>query len=67
MAQWVRTTIILGMFFLTAVFIAVCLIRGADIPLPIWSVPGATYALLSNGKLPSIRIGKPDDPKGDEQ
>lgn len=66
MTQSVRTIIVLGMFFLTAVFIGVSLIRGADIPLPIWSVPGATYALLSNGKLPNIRIGKPDE-KGDEK
>ncbi len=53
MPNWLRNTIMIVVLSTWAIYMAVAIaIRDELPPLPLWTVPGATWALLS-GWLPS--------------
>ena len=46
----------IGVFLGWGVFLGFSFYHGDTVPLPVWAVPGATYALLSN-RITGINIG----------
>lgn len=56
MPRWIKNAIMIGVFVAWGTYIGLTLANGGSIPLPLWAVPGSTYALLSN-KVTGIRIG----------
>lgn len=52
---WLRHSLMVGIFLVWCAFMLVSLqgTKVQDIPLPLWTVPGASYGLLY-GKLPKF-------------
>ena len=46
----------IGVFLGWGIFLGISFYHNDTIPLPVWAVPGATYALLSN-RITGINIG----------
>lgn len=65
MGQWIKYTVILIVLAGWIAYIATQVFRGGEIPLAIWSVPGATLALATAEKSP-FSIIRSSPKKGEE-
>jgi len=56
MPRWLRNAVMMGVFLAWGIYLGIALVQDNSIPLYVWTVPGATAALLSN-KITGIQIG----------
>lgn len=71
MPLWLKNLIMLGVFTVWLAYIIVVFAHNQFPPLPAWSVPGATYAVLSDRKIKigkeGLSVGKEEKEEGEKE
>lgn len=62
MSEWLKVFVIGGVTAVWIVYVISQIIKGQDIPVIVWTVPGATVALLTD-KIQSIRLKRGEPPE----
>lgn len=60
--EWLKVFVIGGVTAVWIVYVIAQIVKGKEIPVVVWTVPGATVALLTD-KIQSIRLKRGEPPE----